>query len=46
VLGGSNFTGPACEAGNQHGFKGIEKNVMNAIQEIIRSKKITKSEIN
>ncbi|MGI9083285.1 MAG: hypothetical protein ACR2IW_03595 [Candidatus Fonsibacter lacus] len=46
VLGGSNFTGPACEAGNQHGFKGIEKNLMNTIQEIIRNKKINKTEIN
>jgi len=46
VNGGSDFSGPICAAGNQHGFKGIEKNVMNAIQEIIRNKKITKSEIN
>lgn len=46
VVGGSNFTGPACEAGNQHGFKGMEKNVMNSIQEIIKTKKTTKTEIN
>lgn len=46
AIGGSDFSGPVCAAGNQHGFKGIEKNVMNSIQEIIRNKKITKSEIN
>lgn len=46
AVGGSNFSGPACEAGNQHGFKGIEKNVMSSIQEIIRTKKSGKLEIN
>jgi hypothetical protein len=46
VLGGSGFKGPACDAETQHGFKGKEKEVMNAIQEIIKNKKASKTEIN
>ena len=46
VSGGSGFKGPACEADTQHGFKGVEKEVMNAIQDIIKNKKASKAEIN
>ena len=46
VLGGSNFNGHPCKAKTQHGFKGVEKKVMNAIQYIIKNKKIKVTEIN
>ena len=46
VLGGSGFKGPPCETETQHGFKGVEKEVMNSIQDIIKNKKANKTEIN
>lgn len=46
VLGGSGFKGSPCKAHTQHGFKGMEKKVMNAIQDIIKNKKVNKTEIN
>jgi hypothetical protein len=39
VVGGSGFTGAACKAFTEHGFKGKEKEVMNAIARIITSGK-------
>lgn len=46
VLGGSGFQGPACEALTEHGFRGKEKEVMNAMTAIIKSGKATQLEIN
>lgn len=37
VSGGSNFQGPACEALTEHGFRGKEKEVMTAINALIRT---------
>jgi len=46
VSGGSGFQGGACEAFTEHGFRGKEKEVMNAVATIIRSGKATQLEIN
>ncbi len=46
MLGGSGFKGAPCGAETQHGFKGVEKEVMNVIQDIIKNKKTNKTEIN
>ena len=46
VSGGSGFQGPACEALTEHGFRGKEKEVMNAMTAIIKSGKATQLEIN
>jgi hypothetical protein len=39
VVGGSGFTGAACKAHTEHGFKGKEKEVMHVIARIITSGK-------
>ncbi len=39
VTGGSNFQGPACDALTEHGFRGKEKEVMTAINAIIKTGK-------
>lgn len=46
VTGGSGFQGPACEALTEHGFRGKEKEVMNALTAIIKSGKADQMEIN
>jgi hypothetical protein len=46
VSGGSGIQGPACEAQTEHGFKGREKEVMNAITAIIKTGKAGVLEIN
>ncbi len=46
VNGGSGFQGGACEAFTEHGFRGKEKEVMNAMRAIIKSGKATQLEIN
>jgi hypothetical protein len=46
VFGGSDFKGNPCAAFSQHGFRGKEKEVMNTIKEIIKTKKLNKYEIN
>lgn len=46
VTGGSGFQGPACEALTEHGFRGKEKEVMNALTAIIKSGKANQLEIN
>lgn len=46
VSGGSGFQGPACEALTEHGFRGKEKEVMNAITAIIKTGKASQLEIN
>lgn len=46
VSGGSGFQGGACEAFTEHGFRGKEKEVMNAMTAIIKSGKATQLEIN
>jgi len=46
VAGGTGFQGGACEAFTEHGFRGKEKEVMNAISAIIQSGKATQLEIN
>ncbi len=46
VFGGSGFQGGACEAFTEHGFRGKEKEVMNAMTAIIKSGKATQLEIN
>jgi alpha/beta superfamily hydrolase len=46
VTGGSGFQGGACEAFTEHGFRGKEKEVMNAMTAIIKSGKATQLEIN
>jgi hypothetical protein len=46
VSGGTGFQGGACEAFTEHGFRGKEKEVMNAISAIIQSGKATQLEIN
>ncbi len=40
VVGGSGFSGPACKAQTEHGFKGKEKEVMGAVARIITSGKV------
>jgi hypothetical protein len=46
VHGGSDFQGPACAAFTEHGFRGKEKEVMNALTGIIKSGKASALEIN
>jgi len=46
VSGGSGFQGAACEAFTEHGFRGKEKEVMNAITAIIKTGKANQLEIN
>ena len=46
VTGGTGFQGPACEALTEHGFRGKEKEVMNAINTIVRTGKAAQLEIN
>ena len=46
VTGGSGFQGGACEAFTEHGFRGKEKEVMNAMMSIIKTGKPTQLEIN
>ena len=46
VSGGAGFQGAACEAFTEHGFRGKEKEVMNAITGIINSGKAKQLEIN
>ena len=46
VIGGSGFQGGACEAFTEHGFRGKEKEVMNAVTAIIRTGKAAQLEIN
>jgi hypothetical protein len=46
VTGGSGFQGGACEAFTEHGFRGKEKEVMNAVTAIIRTGKAAQLEIN
>lgn len=37
VIGGSDFKGPACQAFTEHGFRGKEKEVMEAIAAIMKT---------
>ena len=46
VTGGAGFQGPPCEALTEHGFRGKEKEVMNAINAIVKSGKASQLEIN
>lgn len=46
VSGGAGFQGPACEALTEHGFRGKEKEVMNALTAIIKTGKAAQMEIN
>ena len=46
VKGGSGFQGGACEAFTEHGFRGKEKEVMNAVTAIIQTGKAVQLEIN
>ena len=46
VTGGSGFQGGACEALTEHGFRGKEKEVMNAVTAIIRTGKAAQLEVN
>jgi hypothetical protein len=46
VTGGSGFQGGACEAFTEHGFRGKEKEVMNAVTAIIQTGKAVQLEIN
>lgn len=46
VSGGSGFQGPACEAFTEHGFRGKEKEVMEALRAIIKSGKAIQLNIN
>jgi hypothetical protein len=46
VNGGADFQGAACAAFTAHGFRGKEKEVMNAISDIIHSGKVNILEIN
>ena len=39
VLGGSGFEGPACKANTEHGFKGMERETMLAIAQIMKTGK-------
>ncbi len=45
VTGGSGFSGNACQAFSQHGFRGVEREVMAAIAAIIKSGKVEQSGI-
>ncbi|MSO73524.1 MAG: hypothetical protein EXQ84_08000 [Rhodospirillaceae bacterium] len=46
VNGGSGFQGNACQSLSEHGFRGKEKEVMNALTAIIKSGKASQLEIN
>jgi hypothetical protein len=46
VSGGTGFQGPACAAFTEHGFRGKEKEVMNAVSVIIKTGKTGQLEIN
>lgn len=46
VSGGTGFQGPACAAFTEHGFRGKEKEVMNALTAIIKTGKPSQFEIN
>lgn len=46
VSGGTGFQGPACAAFTEHGFRGKEKEVMNALNAIIKTGKPSQFEIN
>jgi hypothetical protein len=46
VSGGTGFQGPACAAFTEHGFRGKEKEVMNAITAIIKTGKASQLDIN
>ena len=46
VAGGSGFQGAACDAFTEHGFRGREKEVMEAIAEIIKTGKAAQLEVN
>ena len=46
VSGGAGFQGPACAAFTEHGFRGKEKEVMNAISAIIKTGKANQLNIN
>lgn len=45
VTGGSGFSGNACKAYSQHGFRGMEREVMTAVSSIIKSGKVQQSVI-
>jgi hypothetical protein len=46
VSGGTGFQGPACAAFTEHGFRGKEKEVMNAVAAIIKTGKASQLNIN
>ena len=46
AYGGSGFQGPACAAFTEHGFRGKEKEVMNAISSLIKNGKAFHATIN
>ena len=46
VSGGTGFQGPACAAFTEHGFRGKEKEVMNAVTAIIKTGKASQLHIN
>ncbi len=46
VSGGTGFQGPACAAFTEHGFRGKEKEVMDALTMIIKTGKASQLEIN
>jgi hypothetical protein len=46
VSGGTGFQGPACAAFTEHGFRGKEREVMNALNAIIKTSKPSQFEIN
>lgn len=46
VSGGTGFQGPACAAFTEHGFRGKEREVMNALNAIIKTGKPSQFEIN
>jgi hypothetical protein len=46
VSGGTGFQGPACAAFTEHGFRGKEKEVMNAVTAIIKTGKSSQLDIN
>ena len=46
VSGGAGFQGPACAAFTEHGFRGKEKEVMNAVTAIIKTGKSSQLDIN
>jgi len=46
VSGGSGFQGGVCEAFTEHGFRGKEEEVMNAVKALIKSGQVIQTEIN